>query len=266
MSNRLETRVQALVDESARGVAPYLTAGDGGMDVTLEVLQALDAGGASCVELGVPFSDPIADGPVLQAAAHRALESGASLHAVLEMLSEFRTRGGTVPVAIMSYANPLYALGWTAAAKLVADAGADALIVPDLPIEEGMSMGEAANEFDICPIFFASPTSRDERIVEASARSRGFLYVVGRTGVTGSKTAFGQDVQSFLERVAALSDIPLGIGFGISTGEDVREAVRHARMAIVGTALVQHLHEAGPQSASEAAHSFLKDLLTGVAA
>tara|TARA_B100001750_G_scaffold242816_1_gene256890 strand:- start:1473 stop:1973 length:501 start_codon:yes stop_codon:yes gene_type:complete len=166
----------------------------------------------------------------------------------------------------MSYANPLYALGWTAAAKLVADAGADALIVPDLPIEEGMSMGEAANEFDICPIFFASPTSRDERIVEASARSRGFLYVVGRTGVTGSKTAFGQDVQSFLERVAALSDIPLGIGFGISTGEDVREAVRHARMAIVGTALVQHLHEAGPQSASEAAHSFLKDLLTGVAA
>ena len=122
-ANRLESRMQSMLKQDFRGVAPYLTAGDGGMETTLAVLEALDAGGASCIELGIPFSDPIADGPILQAASQRALDAGTTLFAVLEMLAEFRSRGCTVPVAIMSYANPLYARGWAGAARAVADAG-----------------------------------------------------------------------------------------------------------------------------------------------
>jgi len=265
-ANRLESRMQSMLKQDFRGLAPYLTAGDGGMETTLAVLEALDAGGASCIELGIPFSDPIADGPVLQAASQRALDSGTTLDSALEMLAEFRSRGCTVPVAIMSYANPLHARGWAGAARAVADAGGDALIVPDLPVEEGGGMAEAAGEAGLCPIFFASPTSGDDRIARAASESRGFLYVVGRTGITGARTSFDETVQSFLKRAESLSPIPLGVGFGISTGDDVREAVRYARLAIVGTALVQRLHEAGPGGAREAASLFLEELMTGVAA
>ena len=127
-------------------------------------------------------------------------------------------------------------------------------------------MAEAAGEAGLCPIFFASPTSGDDRIARAASESRGFLYVVGRTGITGVRTSFDETVQSFLKRAESLSPIPLGVGFGISTGDDVREAVRHARLAIVGTALVQRLHEVGPGGAREAASQFLEELMTGVAA
>ncbi|MDP6942051.1 MAG: tryptophan synthase subunit alpha [Planctomycetota bacterium] len=262
MNNRLTKKMAELRANKCAGVAPYVTAGDGGLETTLSVLHALDQAGASCIELGIPFSDPIADGPVLQAASERALEAGASLDNALEMLARFRAEGGQVPVAVMSYANPLVRHGFIETAKRVGESGGDALIVPDIPLEEGAMLEEACSSSGLCPVFFAAPTSSDERIQEAGARARGFLYVVGRVGVTGAGTTFGEETQSFLKRARELSSAPIAVGFGISSAESVRAAVQHADLAIVGTALVQRLHESNHPA--QEADSFLRELLQGL--
>ena len=266
MSNRLEAAAKALRDANKRGIAPYITAGDGGMEASLAVLHALDQGGADWVELGIPFSDPIADGPVLQAASERALEAGASLNSALEMLSAFRSEGGSIPVALMSYANPLMRHGLAATAVRIADAGGDALIVPDIPLEEGDELEAAAVAAGLCPVFFAAPTSSDERIRQAGARSRGFLYVVGRIGGPGGGTNFDADTQAFLKRARTLSAVPIAVGFGIDSADAVRAATIHADFAIVGTALVRHLHQHGEtgDSRAAAASSFLNELRLGL--
>ncbi len=261
--NRLEARTADLRRAGQRGVAPYLTAGDGGLERTLAALHALDQGGAACVELGVPFSDPVADGPALQAAGDRSLAAGTTLTGILETVARFRDQGGAVPIALMSYANPLLRRGWEGTCAAAADAGVDALIVPDLALEEGGPLRAAAAGAGLCPVFFAAPTSPDARVAAAAAASRGFLYVVGRVGVTGSGTRFDDATQAFLARVASLSDTPTAVGFGIGSAEDVRAAVRHADLAIVGTALVQRMHEAGA-AAPEAAAAFLAELMEGL--
>ncbi|MAF67325.1 MAG: tryptophan synthase subunit alpha [Planctomycetes bacterium] len=265
--NRLVRATQALRERDARGIAPYLTAGDGGLESTLAVLHALDQGGAHCIELGLPFSDPIADGPVLQAASARALDTGTTLPETLEMLRAFRAAGGGVPVALMSYANPLLRHGLDETVERAAAAGADALIVPDIPLEEGALLVGACATAGVCPVFFAAPTSSDERIRRAGARSRGFLYVVGRTGVTGGGTTFDAHTQSFLARARGLSAAPIAVGFGIATPADVRAATTHADLAIVGTALVRRLHrtEAAPDARAGAAAAFLAELQAGLA-
>lgn len=264
--NRLEQLTKSLRSQGTRGVAPYLTAGDGGLDNTLAELFALEQGGAACIELGIPFSDPIADGPALQAAADRALDAGTTLQAVLQMLKDFRAAGGALPIALMSYANLLLRHGLSETAQQIQAAGADALIVPDMPVEEGAPLEQACAAANLCPVFFAAPTSPADRVVEAAKRSRGFLYVVGRVGVTGGSTSFDEETQGFLERTRNLSPTPLAVGFGIANAEHVRAATRHADLAIVGTALVRHLHEVGVAGSDRAAaaRSFLENLVTGL--
>lgn len=241
--NRLIALTQQLRAENQRGLAPYLTAGDGGLESTLRELQAMEQAGAACVELGVPFSDPIADGPHLQAAAQRSLAAGTNLSAILSMVKDFRDAGGSMPIALMSYTNPLMRHGLSETVTRLSAAGVDALIIPDLPIEEGAPLEEACAANDLCPVFFAAPTSSESRVKEAGRRSRGFLYVVGRVGVTGTATSFDEETQSFLKRTRSWSEAPIAVGFGIGTADHVRGAVRHADLAIVGTALVRHLHE-----------------------
>lgn len=250
--NRLETLTQQLRSKNQRGLAPYLTAGDGGLENTLRELQAIEQAGAACVELGVPFSDPIADGPHLQAAAQRSLDAGTSLSGVIDMIQDFRDAGGNMPIALMSYANPLVRHGLSETAVRIAKAGADALIIPDLPLEEGAPLEAACEATNLCPIFFAAPTSSEARIEEAGRRSRGFLYVVGRIGVTGASTSFDEETQAFLQRTRAISKAPIAVGFGIGNADHVRGAVRHADLAIVGTALVRHLHEVEQERADRA--------------
>lgn len=264
VSNRLAARTAALRAAGARGLAPYVTAGDGGFATTLAALRALEDAGAVCVELGVPFSDPIADGPVLQAAAARALAGGATLGGVLDLVARYRAGGGALPIALMSYANPLLRRGWDGAAAAAAAAGADALIVPDLALEEAGPLRAAAVAHGLCPIFFAAPTSPAPRIRAAATASRGFLYAVRRTGVTGGDRAFDDDCQAFLARVAALAGLPLAVGFGIADAGSVRAATRHAELAIVGSALVRRMHEAGPARAPAAAAAFLAALQEGL--
>jgi tryptophan synthase alpha chain len=268
VGNRLEAAVKSLRSENRRGLSPYITAGDGGLDRTLALLRALERAGATCCELGVPFSDPIADGPVLQAAADRALAAGTTVQGILAMVAKFRVSGGQLPIALMSYWNPLGHIGWADRCVELAAVGVDALIIPDLPVEEGDEVRSAAQATDLCTIFFASPTSGERRIQQSVEASRGFLYVVGRTGVTGAGTTFDQDAQGFLQSVRAQAgDLPIAVGFGIRTPADVAAATLHADIAIVGTALVQHIHDAAlaasenpDQAAVAAAEHYVAEL------
>lgn len=274
-ANRLEQRLAELRRRGGKGLAPYVTAGDGGLETTLAVLRALDDAGAACVELGVPFSDPIADGPLLQQAADRALADGTTLAGILSTVREFRSGsrgrpGSELPVALMSYSNPLLRRGWSALCRDAAKAGVDALIVPDLPPEEAGEMREAALSSGICPIFFVAPTTTEPRVRMAAEASRGFLYVVGRTGVTGAATDIDAATVSFLQRVRAAAALPLAVGFGLATPGQVAAALAHADLAIVGSALVRHIHESARSApdfvaaAARAAAGFLTELRRGL--
>ena len=276
-TNRLVTRLDALARSKQRALAPYVTAGDGGIARTLAVLRALDAGGAACVELGIPFSDPIADGPVLQAAADRALACGTGFAQVLELLRSLRSgdrsaAASTLPIVVMSYLNPLLRQGLGHALDQLARAGADAILVADLPIEEASELERAAQHSGLAPIFFVSPSTSPERVARACRSSRGYLYAIGRFGVTGAGASLGEEAQEFLQRTKrAAGTLPVAVGFGISSGADVRAATRHADLAIVGSALVAAIHAAAPASgpehdarAARAAGDFLRELSKGL--
>lgn len=271
--NRLVARLAEDKRAGRRGIAPFLTAGDGGLDRTLACLRALDRAGASCVELGLPFSDPIADGPVLQAAADRALCAGTTFRGVCDVIAAFRAgdaRHATsdLPVAVMTYLNPLLARGLDRSAAELARAGADAWLVADLPVEEGVELGAAGDRAGLATIRFVSPTTSEARLAVAARTSRGFLYAIGRFGVTGASTDLDADAQSFLARArAACGELPLAVGFGIDSAAKVRAAVRHADLAIVGSALVERIHAAGPDAhaAADAAERALRELRAGLA-
>jgi tryptophan synthase alpha chain len=291
--NRLVECTKELRRKGRRGLAPFITAGDGGLGRTLSILRTLDDEGIACVELGLPFSDPIADGPVLQAAADRALADGTTFEGVCALLRALRagdrhTRPSTLPIAIMSYANPLFVRGIERSARELAAAGADAWLVPDLPVEESPEFCAASEAAGLATIFFVAPTTSDERARAAVRASRGFLYAIGRFGVTGASAELSgpavhsgrprvpvpaelplleEDAQEFLARMRALAgDLPLAVGFGIDSAEKVRAAVRHADLAIVGSALVDAIHRAGshPRDVVEAAAFFIQDLKKGL--
>jgi len=269
--NRLEGRTLALKRAGRRALAPFVMAGDGGLETTLAVLRALDRPEVACVELGLPFSDPIADGPVLQAAADRALGSGTSFEGVLGLVRELRrpgTRGSGLPLAIMSYANPLFVRGIERTCRLLAEAGADALLVPDLPLEEAAELRQAALAAGLCPIFFVSATTTAARAAQAIQASRGFVYAIGRFGVTGASPDPNDSAQEFLQRTRALAgELPLAVGFGIGSASAVRAALREADLAIVGSALVERIQRTHGDAAAkaQAADSFIQELAQGIA-
>jgi tryptophan synthase alpha chain len=261
--NRLETKLRAMRARGDHGIVPYVMAGDGGLERTLDVMRALDEAGAVCIELGLPFSDPIADGPVLQAAADRALEAGTTLEAALDMLSRFREKSA-LPVVIMTYANLMLRRGWEESAKAIAKAGGDGLIVADLPVEEGADMAKAAIAANLSPIFFVSPTTSEERVLRAVQASRGFVYAIARLGVTGAATDLEGEGQEFLARVRRQAKtLPVAVGFGISTVKQVTAALKHADLAIIGSALAEkiHMHQT---AAAETARSYLRELVRGI--
>ena len=277
MNNRLLNAAHQLRVDNRRGLSPYITAGDGGLALTLQLLHALERAGATCCELGMPFSDPIADGPVLQLAADRALAAGTTVNGIFETVARFREEGGLLPIAMMSYWNPLGHRGWPQVCAEAKAAGVDGFIIPDLPVEEGAPIQEAAQANDLCTIFFAAPTSSDVRIQAAAKASTGFLYVVGRTGVTGAGTNFDPQAQDFLQHVRKLAgDLPIAVGFGIARPGDVAAATHHADIAIVGTALVGHIHQAftseepssepaeAAAAAVQAAGNYVRELCTGL--
>ena len=218
---------------------PYWPLGFPSPQETLPYLEALVAAGADMLELGIPFSDPLADGPTIQAATQQALARGTRVHTCLELAATLRARGVSVPFALMTYINPVLAYGPEAFVADAAALGADGLIVPDLPPEEGETLERLCAEHDLALIYLLAPTSTDERIALVAQHSRGFLYLVSVTGITGARDTLPPDLEAFVRRVRARTSLPLAVGFGISRPEQVTQVARVADGVIVGSALVR---------------------------
>jgi tryptophan synthase alpha chain len=234
---RIEKRFAQLKQQGRKAFIPYITAGDPTLAVTRDLILALDKANADVIELGVPFSDPIADGPVIQRATERALANGVSLKSVLALIADVR-KVSEVPLLIMSYFNPLLSYGLEKLAKDAAEAGLDGILASDLTIEESEHFTSIMKRAGLNTVFLAAPTSSPERLKKIASTSTGFVYAVSRTGVTGEQQELAGDLRDFLQLLRKHTDSPIAVGFGISRPEHVKAIWREADGAIVGSAIV----------------------------
>ena len=239
--SRLEQRFADLKREGRAALVTFVTAGDPGYDASLAILKGLPAAGADVIELGMPFTDPMADGVAIQLATLRALEAGQTLAKTLQMVREFRTGNATTPIVLMGYLNPIESLGYDAFAAYAADCGIDGLIVVDCPPEEAGPLIEALDKVSISLIRLATPTSDDERLKIVVQGTSGFVYYVAVAGVTGVKEANADVVAPAVERVRKASGLPVAVGFGVKTPERAAEIARVADAVVVGSALVDEV-------------------------
>ena len=245
---RIDDVFTALKAGAGTGLVTYVTAGDPDVAHTAEILQALDRAGADVLEVGVPFSDPLADGPVIQWATERALAQGTTLEGVLDMVAEVRA-AIRAPIVIFSYANPILRMGQDRFIARASAAGVDGVLTLDLPPEEAGEMRAALRAAGIDTIFLLSPTTSDDRIKRAAALGGGFLYGISRLGVTGARAEVADSAGTLAARVRRLTSMPLALGFGVSRPEHVREIGRVADAAVVGSALVQVIADHGGSAA-----------------
>jgi tryptophan synthase alpha chain len=242
--SRLASTFGRLRGNGHPGLVTYVTAGDPDLGRSAQILEALDHAGADVLEVGVPFSDPLADGPVIQRATERALASGTTLPRVLDMIATLRQQVAA-PIVIFSYANPVFRMGAEQFADRAAKAGVDGVLILDLPIEEADDFRDMMGRRAIDTIFLLSPTTTDARIRRAADLGSGFLYAISRLGVTGARDQVASGAREMVQRIRAATDLPVAIGFGISKPEHVREVGRWADAAVVGSALVNVIAEAG---------------------
>jgi tryptophan synthase alpha chain len=228
--------------EARSAFVPFLTAGDPSLDRTVESAVVLDEAGADVLELGVPFSDPLADGPVIQRSSERALGRGVTLETVLDGVRRIRERS-ELPLLLFSYYNPLLQHGLERLAREAKESGVDGVLVTDLPPEEADEWLAAARGADLDTVFLAAPTSPPERLQRVAEASRGFVYAISRTGVTGERRALSDEAAPLVQRLRGLTDVPVALGFGLSTPEQVAEAAEVADGVVVGSALVRFLEE-----------------------
>jgi tryptophan synthase alpha chain len=244
--SRIDDKFSQLRRDGKKAFIPYLTAGDPDLDFTFEIVLAMEAAGADLIELGVPFSDPIADGPVIQRATDRALKGDVSLTRILELVRKIRTRS-EIPLLAMSYYNPLLSFGLERLAESALDAGLDGVLASDLTVEESGPFVAAMGGAGLNTVFLVAPTSSPERIKRIAAKSTGFLYAVSRTGVTGQQSELPEDLVDFIRLLRQHTSNPIAVGFGISSPEHVRAVWSEADGAVVGSALVQEI-ETGIQN------------------
>jgi tryptophan synthase alpha chain len=237
MPSRLTPAFARLREEQRPGLVTYTTAADPDVPRSAELLMALDRAGADVLEVGVPFSDPLADGPVIQRATERALAAGGSLRTSLTLIAKVRP-SVSAPIVVFSYANPLLRLGIAEFARQAADAGVDGVLALDLPIEEAEDFQETMAGSGIDTIFLLSPTTTDARIARAAALGRGFLYGISRLGVTGARDQVSSGAEALVRRIRTFTQLPVALGFGISRPEHVAEVGSYADAAVVGSALV----------------------------
>ena len=237
MSGRIAEIFRRLDTDGQTGLVTYVTGGDPDLARSADILRALDRAGADIIEVGVPFSDPLADGPVIQRASERALASGATLSNVLELVGRLRGELNAA-VVLFTYANPVFRMGADQFAARAAAAGVDGVLVLDLPIEEAGPFRQAVVDAGIDLIFLLSPTTTDARIQRAAELGSGFLYGISRLGVTGARDQIASGASALAGRVRAVSSLPLAVGFGLSSPEHVREIGECADAAVVGSALV----------------------------
>lgn len=264
--SRIAATFERLRGQGRTALIPYLTAGDPDPQVTVPLMHALVTAGADILELGVPFSDPMADGPVIQAACERALRHHVSLHKVLEMVRAFRAEDAITPVVLMGYLNPIEAIGYESFADEAAAAGVDGILTVDLPPEEAHDLVQVLKTRALDPIFLIAPTSGSGRIRAITTAASGFVYYVSLKGVTGASTLDPATVQTKLSEIRSATDLPVGVGFGIKDGPTAGAIAGMADAVVVGSAIVRHFaeHADAPQAIEAAVTTLLREMRSAI--
>ena len=260
--SRIGETFARLKKDGKGGLIPFITAGDPNIETTRELLVALARAGADVIELGVPFSDPIADGPVIQRASQRALLNGTSVDRILNLVLDVRREFAT-PIVIFSYLNPLLQFGLSRFATAAARAGVDGVLLTDLPAGEASDFAQELTAHSLDLIRLVAPTSTDERLGMIAEQASGFIYAVSRTGVTGATTQSSEEAEKLVARVREVSDLPVAVGFGISHADQVAGVWRYAEAAVVGSAIVAEIERAGSDDLVQRVEEFVSSLDPG---
>ncbi|MFZ1907503.1 MAG: tryptophan synthase subunit alpha [Burkholderiales bacterium] len=247
--SRIDSRFASLRNQGRKALIPYITAGDPVPALTVPLMRVLVEAGADIIELGVPFSDPMADGPVIQRSAERALANGVGLADVMNMVRGFRDQDAHTPVVLMGYANPIEAMGGEKFLASAASAGVDGVIVVDYPPEEAAPFAALAKSGGIDPIFLLAPTSTPKRIQEVARIGAGYLYYVSLKGVTGAANLDLTDVANRIPLLRAATQLPIGVGFGIRDAQSARRVAEIADAVVIGSRIIQEIEAAGPEHA-----------------
>jgi tryptophan synthase alpha chain len=256
VASRISRRFALLRESGEMGIVAYITAGDPSFDATRKFVIAMAEAGADVIELGVPFSDPLADGPTIQRASDRALKNGATLSGVIDLVREIRkshSPAEEVPIVLFSYYNPVFQMGLEKFAASASCAGADGVLITDITPEESQDYRRILKAHNLDTVFLGAPTSTDERLEKIAACSSGFLYLISRTGVTGAKDTLPDDLPALLRRARRATHLPIAVGFGISLPGHVSVLGGFADAAVVGSTLVSEIEEATANNSSPAA-------------
>jgi tryptophan synthase alpha chain len=262
--SRIQTAFQCLKGEGRKALIPFITAGDPDADLTVPLMQALVAAGADVIELGVPFSDPMADGPTIQRASERALARGMTLRKVLQLVSRFRTLDDKTPVVLMGYANPIEAMGLERFAEKAAQSGVDGVLVVDYPPEEAAAFGAAMKAHGMDPIFLLAPTSDAERIAQVAAIASGYVYYVSLAGVTGSGALNVEAVAERLPLIREKTGLPVGVGFGIRDAATAARIAAFADAVVVGSRIIEEIEKSTAETACANVQALVADIRRGV--
>jgi len=257
--SRIEAAFEKVRSARRAALIPFVTAGDPAPAQTVAVMHALVAGGADVIELGVPFSDPMADGPVIQRSSERALKHGVSLKDVLKYVAEFRRTDNATPVVLMGYANPIERMGLEAFVKVAKASGVDGVLIVDYPPEESAQWLQALAGSGIDPIFLLSPTSSDARIDLVARVAKGYIYYVSLKGVTGAANIDTSDVEAMIRRIRTHTKVPVGVGFGIRDGATAKKVGLVADAVVIGSRIVQDLSEVAPEAAPQRASEVMAE-------
>ena len=261
---RIADTFSALAKQGRKGLIPYIMAGDPSPTLTVELMHALVEGGADVIELGVPFSDPMADGPVIQKAAERAIANGVGLKQTLAMVSEFRKTNQETPVVLMGYANPIECLGQAAFVAAAKAAGADGVLVVDYPPEESGEFAQQLRAVDMDPIYLLAPTSTEDRIAAVAKLASGYLYYVSLKGVTGAGHLDLHEVAQRIPQIRTRTGLPVGVGFGIRDASTAERLAGMADAVVVGSRLIDAMTDALQGEAKAALLAVMKDIRAGV--
>jgi tryptophan synthase alpha chain len=259
--NRIDARFNLLKSHGGRkALIPFITAGDPNPEATLPMMNALVAGGADIIELGVPFSDPMADGPTIQRASERALAAGMTLRKVLEIVRQFRQVNSDTAVVLMGYANPIEAFGQEAFAKAAQEAGVDGVLVVDYPPEECAQFARILKAHAMCPIFLLAPTSSEERFKEVAEIGSGYIYYVSLKGVTGAAHMDFDEVARRIPEIQKIVGMPVGVGFGIRDAESAKKLGAVADAVVIGSRIIEEIERSGPVDAPLNVRTFLRGI------
>lgn len=264
--SRIKQTFEKLAADHKTALIPFITAGDPHPDHTVSFMHALVEGGADILELGVPFSDPMADGPVIQHSSERALKHNVSLADVMDMVQEFRKENQATPVILMGYCNPIEIMGYDKVVKRAAEVGVDGFLTVDLPPEEAVSFNEQLQSANIDPVFLIAPTSTEERVEKICRSATGFVYYVALKGVTGSSELDTTGIKEKIDLIRKHTDLPVGVGFGIKDGETAANVAKVSSAVVVGSALVSKMEalKEQPEKIADEIRRFMAELQSAI--